>query len=60
MYEVWNTYGIYDGKYLEYLTHMEKPWIDARGNHKDGEPCNNIITKESMRLFFKTKIDYEN
>ena len=60
LYDVWNTYGIYDGKYLEYLTHLEKPWIDARGNCKEGKHCNNIISKESMRLFFKTRIDYEN
>lgn len=59
LYEIWNVYGIFDGKYLEYLTHKEKPWIDARGTCKDGEPCNNIISKESMRIFFKTKIDYE-
>ena len=27
---VWNEYGIYDGKYLERLTHQEAPWKDAR------------------------------
>ena len=39
LYSVWNTYGIFDGKYLEKLTHAEKPWIDARGDCKEGESC---------------------
>ena len=43
-------------KYLESLTHSEKPWIDARGDCKEGESCSNIITKDSMKSFFKNKL----
>lgn len=57
LYEIWNTYGIFDGKYLELLTHKELPWIEARGNCKEGEPCSNIIRKETMKSFFSEKIN---
>ena len=57
LYDIWNTFGIYDGKYLETLTHEEKPWIEARKGYKPGERCNCIISKESMKEFFKEKIN---
>lgn len=52
---VWETYGCYDGKYLEDLTHQEDPWIIARGNCPPGEYCTNIITWESMKEYY-TKV----
>ena len=55
--DVWQTFGIYDGKYLEELTHKEKPWIDARKGYAPREKCHVIITKESMKEFFKSKIN---
>lgn len=59
LYDIWSTFGIYDGKYLEKLTHSEDPWINARkkANCQDGESCTEIITKESMKEFFKTKLN---
>lgn len=59
LYDIWNTFGIFDGKYLEKLTHSEEPWIEARKKAKcqDGESCTEIITKESMRDFFKKKLN---
>ncbi|MBU3205111.1 DUF4065 domain-containing protein [Clostridium algidicarnis] len=49
---VWDSYGIYEAKYLEGLTHQEEPWIKARGNCSNGERCSNIITVESMKEFY--------
>lgn len=57
LYDIWGTFGIYDGKYLEELTHKESPWIEARKGCQPGEICNNVISKESMKEFFKTKIN---
>ena len=57
LYRIWNTYGIFDGKYLEQLTHQETPWIEARGDCKEGEPCTNVISKDTMKAFFKNKIN---
>ena len=55
--DIWETFGIYDGKYLEQQTHKEDPWILARGNLAPGERCSNIITKDSMTTFFKKVIN---
>lgn len=57
LYSIWNTFGIFDGKYLEKLTHTEKPWIEARGDCKEGESCSNVISKETMKTFFKEKLN---
>ncbi len=54
--DIWHTFGIYDGKYLEEQTHKEKPWIEARKGYAPGEKCQNIISKESMKEFFKSVI----
>lgn len=55
--DIWQTFGIYDGKYLEEQTHKESPWIEARKGYAPGEKCHVIITKESMKRFFKTVIN---
>ncbi len=59
LYSIWNTFGIYDGKYLENMTHNETPWIEARKGYQPGEACSNVISKESMKVFFKTKLNEE-
>lgn len=51
---VWETYGVYDGKYLEELTHSESPWIKARGNCGPGEYCNEIIPLDSMKEYYSS------
>ena len=55
--DIWETFGIYDGKYLEQQTHKEDPWIIARNGIAPGERCTNIIAKESMKTFFKKVIN---
>lgn len=52
--KIWNTFGIYDGKYLEELIRSEKPWISARKGLEPGQRSGNIITKEIMQNFFST------
>lgn len=44
--------GSYSGRELSDLTHSELPWINARGNLRDGDYGNEIITKESMVYFY--------
>ncbi len=55
LYSIWNVFGIYDGKYLENLTHQETPWLEARKGYQPGEKCNVVIKKESMKKFFQTE-----
>ena len=45
-------YGSHDAQWLSQLTHMEDPWIKARAGLPRGAGCNNVITKESMALYY--------
>lgn len=51
---VWFVYGKYDAKYLERLTHMEKPWIIARQGIDPKERCTNIISKNEIEEYFSS------
>ena len=51
---VLESYGKFSGTQLENLTHREEPWQKARGNLSPSEPCTEIISKESMRDYYKT------
>jgi uncharacterized phage-associated protein len=55
--EIWDTYGRYDGKYLEDLTHEELPWIEARAGIPEGMRCNNGISEETMKRYYKEKLE---
>lgn len=50
---VLNSYGGYNAKQLERLTHSETPWLAARMGIPNDEPCNRVITKDAMRSYFK-------
>lgn len=50
--QVMETYGIFQAKYLEELTHSEAPWKTARAGLSKEAKCTNIITKESMEEFY--------
>jgi uncharacterized phage-associated protein len=43
----------YSGYQLEAFTHNEEPWVNARKGISSGERSTNIITKSSMRAFYK-------
>jgi len=43
----------YSGKILEKFTHQEEPWLIARKDLLAGTPSNEIISTESMRVFFE-------
>lgn len=45
-------YGKHNAQWLSQLTHMEDPWNQARENVPAGAGCNNIITKESMAMYY--------
>lgn len=47
-----SVYGKYDAKFLERMSHAEKPWIDARGGCDDGDICDNIIPEIEIRNYF--------
>ena len=45
-------YGNKNAQWLSQLTHMESPWQDARKGVPVGIPCKEIITKESMAMYY--------
>lgn len=45
-------YGGRDAQYLSELTHLEDPWILARNGLPMGAPCENVISKESMAMYY--------
>lgn len=58
---VYQTYSHLDGHQLEALTHSEQPWIEARGGISPLQPCNNKISVDVMRDYYKAKYDaYQN
>jgi uncharacterized phage-associated protein len=54
--KVWSVYSGFDGNYLEYLTHSEDPWKDARKGIEPYISSDNEITYESMRSFYGAKL----
>lgn len=49
---VLNHYGDKDAQWLSRLSHMEDPWKLARKNIPDGVGSDNIISKESMAIYY--------
>ena len=51
---VLKTFGMYGGKTLERITHKEEPWLAARRGYDDSIPSREIISKDSIKHYFKT------
>lgn len=45
-------YAPHDAQWLSQLTHLEHPWNEARIGVPMGASCDNVITKESMGLYY--------
>ena len=54
--EVLDEYGPMDARHLEYLTHREDPWIEARGGLAVDEPCTAVLSEETMRSFYRSRL----
>ncbi len=52
---VWNSYGKFDGKYLEMLTHAEDPWLNARSGLNQSDISQNIISDESIQSYYERR-----
>ncbi|MFC1990415.1 Panacea domain-containing protein [Chloroflexota bacterium] len=51
---VLGAYGDKPAQWLADLTHMEKPWLDARGEVALGENCENEISLASMEEYYSS------
>ncbi|SDT91851.1 Panacea domain-containing protein [Stappia sp. ES.058] len=52
--EVVDVFGSETAVALEIMTHKEQPWLDARGDLAEDEPCNNYISKEITKYFYRS------
>ena len=50
---VWQAYRRHSATSLREMTHREEPWIKARGTCGPVELCDEEITHESMKSFFR-------
>ena len=55
--EVYEIYWVYDSDYLVWLTHKERPWLEARWELEESETSNNIIKEDIMKDFYKSKLN---
>lgn len=51
---VLKAYGSKPAQWLADLTHMEKPWLDARGDCEPGEICENEISHASTAEYYSS------
>lgn len=54
--EVIEEYGQLTSSQLERLTHSEDPWINARKGYGVAERCEEVIPKDSMRVYYKKAV----
>lgn len=54
--EIYRIYGKLNGDQLEYLTHQEMPWKNARKGLEAFEPSSNPIKIDDMISFFSSKL----
>ncbi len=56
---VLNYYGDKDGRYLSDLTHIERPWFEARNGLQPGERGNSVIELNTMVDYYGGLIETE-
>lgn len=49
-------YGNYSGDELEYFTHQEMPWLNAREGYSRFQKCTEKIKDKDIYLFYSNKI----
>lgn len=59
LHEVNRIYGGKTAKYLEELTHLEDPWIAARGGIAPELRCSTVISKGNMIRYYKSVLSDE-
>jgi uncharacterized phage-associated protein len=57
--DVLNELSSWTGLQLENATHKEFPWVEARKNLSPGDKCENKISKDSMRTYYKADLNVE-
>jgi uncharacterized phage-associated protein len=56
---VYESYGHLDGDQLEYLTHQEEPWVEARNGIPSSIACNSKLDDVVIRRFYLYQYEQE-
>ena len=51
--EIIDIFGSETAVALERMTHQEAPWLEARGDIPDDEPCDNYISKKTTAEYYR-------
>lgn len=54
---VLDEYAQFTGAQLEYMTHTEDPWLEARGSLNPAAACSKIISEKTMENYYKARLD---
>ena len=54
LHEIIDVFGTETAVALERITHQEAPWIEARDGLPPDALCTNVITKESIRDYYRS------
>lgn len=57
--KIWATFGEYSADALEYMTHQETPWINARREEKSLQSTNNKISDLDIYVFYNSLLEKE-
>ena len=55
--EIVDVFGCETAVSLELMTHREKPWLEARGNLPPTESSTAVISKDTMKQFYRAMND---
>ena len=55
--EIIDVFGSETAVSLEIMTHRERPWVEARNGLPEDEPCNNFISKDTTRDFYRSIVE---
>lgn len=54
--EVLDCFSSWTAQELEYATHTESPWMEARKGYNEGDKCEVEISKENTKTFYKKEM----
>ena len=58
--QVWRRYGKYSADELEFMTHQESPWKNARRGTDEFSSSRNKISKKDIFIYYNSLIDEKN
>ena len=52
-----DAFGRYSGSTLSYMTHSERPWLEARGTLLPRDRCSNVLSNRTIDAYFKEIVE---